>query len=109
MGYGIARRLAEEGASMVVNDRAQDRVDEALARLRDDAPKGEVVGVAADVIDASDVERLIEDMRTSCEHQPVHPRPRAGHSAASDFFGLRGFRDRRNPALPALPSPAPGW
>lgn len=48
-------------------------------------------------------------VRTSCEHQRDHARPRAGHVLPSDPLGLRGFRGREDPALPALPSPEPEW
>lgn len=48
-------------------------------------------------------------VRTRCEHQPVHTRPSAGHSPVSDPFGLRRFRGRGDPAVPALPAPVPGW
>ena len=43
-------------------------------------------------------------MRTRCEHQPVHARARAGHVSSSDPFGLRGFRARGDPPVPALPA-----
>ena len=44
-----------------------------------------------------------------CEHQPVHARPRAGHSSASEFFGLRLFRARAAPARARASTSVPGW
>ncbi|MDL9979432.1 SDR family NAD(P)-dependent oxidoreductase [Microbacterium sp. ASV49] len=49
IGFAIARGLAEAGARVVVNGRSEDSVDAALARLRDEVPGADAVGVAADV------------------------------------------------------------
>jgi hypothetical protein len=47
---------------------------------------------------------MLTEVRTRCEHQPVHARPRAGHSSPADSFGWRRFRARPDPTVPALPS-----
>lgn len=46
IGYAIAARLATEGASVIINDRAQERVDGAISQIQmvhpqryDSAPK----------------------------------------------------------------------
>ena len=44
IGFAIAEALAHEGARVIVNGRTQQRVDEALAKV-----KGNVEGVAADL------------------------------------------------------------
>jgi NAD(P)-dependent dehydrogenase (short-subunit alcohol dehydrogenase family) len=59
IGYAIARRLAEAGASVIVNGRSPDRVDDAAESLRREVPQAEVSGVAADLTDAAEVDRLI--------------------------------------------------
>src|SRR6185369_5131762 len=48
IGYAIARTLAQEGASVIVNGRTQVAVDEAVERIRSET-KATVVGYAADL------------------------------------------------------------
>ena len=43
------------------------------------------------------------------EHKLDHARPRAGHVSLSDPVGLRDFRGRGCPRVPALPTPEPEW
>jgi NAD(P)-dependent dehydrogenase (short-subunit alcohol dehydrogenase family) len=57
IGLAIAAALAEEGASVIVNGRAQPSVDEAVARLRSDTG-GEVTGFAGDLTEAAVAETL---------------------------------------------------
>jgi NAD(P)-dependent dehydrogenase (short-subunit alcohol dehydrogenase family) len=45
MGYGIAKQLANAGASVVLNGRSRDRVDEAVEQLCGELPGAEVTGV----------------------------------------------------------------
>lgn len=59
IGYAIARRLAAEGAEVVVNGRDAGRVDAACARLRAELPAARVSGLAADVATASGVASLL--------------------------------------------------
>src|SRR5690349_20123137 len=47
IGFAIAQRLAAEGAAVIVNGRGEERVAEALARLR--APGRAVTGLAPDL------------------------------------------------------------
>jgi NAD(P)-dependent dehydrogenase (short-subunit alcohol dehydrogenase family) len=49
IGHAIAQGLAEAGASVIVNGRTQERVDQALAQIRKAAPKASLTGVAADL------------------------------------------------------------
>jgi NAD(P)-dependent dehydrogenase (short-subunit alcohol dehydrogenase family) len=49
IGYATARMLAGEGAHVVLNGRAENRVEKAVARLRSEVPGAEVVGIAADL------------------------------------------------------------
>lgn len=60
IGYAVAARLLAEGASVVVNGRTEQRIAEAIDRLRDVVPGGEVSGVAADFADAAQIEDLFE-------------------------------------------------
>jgi NAD(P)-dependent dehydrogenase (short-subunit alcohol dehydrogenase family) len=58
IGYAIAEALARSGATVAVNGRSADRVDDAAARLRKDTG-ADVVGVPIDVTTAEGVERLV--------------------------------------------------
>jgi NAD(P)-dependent dehydrogenase (short-subunit alcohol dehydrogenase family) len=49
IGFAIAKALAKEGASVVVNGRTEQRVNEAVNKLRASGVRGKVEGVAADV------------------------------------------------------------
>jgi NAD(P)-dependent dehydrogenase (short-subunit alcohol dehydrogenase family) len=57
IGYAIAEVLAREGASVVVNGRTQERVNDAAARL---APLGDIRGIAADFGSAEGATKVIE-------------------------------------------------
>ncbi|MEJ7871036.1 MAG: SDR family NAD(P)-dependent oxidoreductase, partial [Rubrobacteraceae bacterium] len=59
IGFAAVARLAEEGASVVVNGRSAERVEEAVRRVRESAPDAEVSGVAADLGSAEGVEELV--------------------------------------------------
>jgi NAD(P)-dependent dehydrogenase (short-subunit alcohol dehydrogenase family) len=58
IGFAIAGALAREGASVVVNGRTEQRVNEAISRLRASNLRGMVEGVAADVGTAEGTEKL---------------------------------------------------
>ncbi|HFX0594332.1 TPA: SDR family NAD(P)-dependent oxidoreductase [Pseudomonas aeruginosa] len=58
IGLAIAKRLASEGASVVITGRRQAVLDEAVALLGDRA-----VGIVADVSKASSLEALYADVR----------------------------------------------
>jgi len=49
IGFAIAAALAKEGASVTVNGRTQQRVDEALEKLRAAGSRANVNGIAADL------------------------------------------------------------
>ncbi|QDF97783.1 oxidoreductase [Azoarcus sp. DD4] len=59
IGYAIARRLAAEGAEVVVNGRDAGRVEAACARLRAELPAAKLRGIAADVATADGVAALL--------------------------------------------------
>lgn len=45
IGFAIAEALANEGASVVVNGRTEQRVDEAISKLRASGVRGKVDGI----------------------------------------------------------------
>ena len=49
IGYAIAAGLAREGASVIVNGRTQQRVDDAVAKISKDVRGANVIGLAADL------------------------------------------------------------
>lgn len=62
IGFAIARALLREGAEVVVNGRDQLRVDESVRRLEREVPGAVVSGLAADLADASETERLLREV-----------------------------------------------
>lgn len=59
IGFAIAEALVAENAQVVINGRAQERVDAALARLRAACPQAQVSGIAADLGNAAGVAQLL--------------------------------------------------
>src|SRR5690349_7417546 len=59
IGWGIARGLAEAGATVFINGRDERRVAEAVRRLREEIPYAEIVGVAADLGGREGTNRVI--------------------------------------------------
>jgi len=60
IGWASARRLAAEGASVVVNGRTPERVDGAVGRIEDAVPEADVRGIAAD-LSAADGVQVVTD------------------------------------------------
>ncbi|MFB6079560.1 MAG: SDR family oxidoreductase [Haloferacaceae archaeon] len=61
LGNAAATALAREGANVVLNGRDGERLEDAVATLREDeAVTGEVVGQRGDLTDAGDVEALVD-------------------------------------------------
>ncbi len=59
IGHAIAVALAAEGARVIVNGRTQASVDDAIARLRTEAPDAQVEGFAGDLSDAEQADALV--------------------------------------------------
>src|ERR1700726_2964247 len=60
IGYAIAERLALEGASVIINGRTQQRVDQALAAVARSGARGTAAGLAADLGTAEGVRQAVE-------------------------------------------------
>ncbi|MGA3066113.1 MAG: SDR family oxidoreductase [Tepidisphaeraceae bacterium] len=58
IGFAIASVLAKEGASVIVNGRTEERVEEAIERIEKQRDGGEVTGIAADLGTKEGVEFL---------------------------------------------------
>lgn len=63
IGFAIAEGLAKAGANVVITGRTQQRVDEAIAKIKKAAPDAGIEGVAADLGTA-------EGCKTLTEQQP---------------------------------------
>ncbi|BBO80992.1 3-ketoacyl-ACP reductase [Desulfosarcina ovata subsp. sediminis] len=59
MGKQTARRMAENGVRVVINDIVQEKVDETVAEFK--ASGFEVMGVVADIADKQQVEAMVAD------------------------------------------------
>ena len=62
IGLAIATTLAEEGATVIVNGRTQERVNEALEILEQSVPNAKLQGIAADLGTKAGVELLLQQV-----------------------------------------------
>jgi 3-oxoacyl-[acyl-carrier protein] reductase len=62
LGKAVAKALAREGANVVMFSRSQSSIDEAVAEIQRETggEGGQVVGLAADVLDPADLERVVQ-------------------------------------------------
>lgn len=60
IGYAIASRLLDEGASVVINGRSQDKVDDAVRELKAGNPDVLVSGIVADFEDLQQATELLD-------------------------------------------------
>ena len=59
IGFAIARRLAYEGADVIVNGRTEERVREATAKINKEVSKAKLRGIPADLGTAEGCERVV--------------------------------------------------
>jgi len=62
IGLAIATTLAEEGATVIVNGRTQERVNHALEILQQSVPNAKLQGIAADLGTQAGVELLLQQV-----------------------------------------------
>ena len=58
IGFAIASTLAREGATVIVNGRTRERVDQAIARITKDNPGAQLSGAAGDIATAAGAEAV---------------------------------------------------
>jgi NAD(P)-dependent dehydrogenase (short-subunit alcohol dehydrogenase family) len=58
IGFAIASALAREGATVIVNGRTKERLDDAIARITRDNPKAQLQSVTADLSKVEGVEAV---------------------------------------------------
>jgi len=62
IGFSIARRLAAEGATVIVNGRTIERVEKAIAEIKAETGNENVTGIPADFSDAASIAKLIDQL-----------------------------------------------
>lgn len=62
IGLATAKRLLEEGATVIINGRSEERVVEAIEKLRNNSPDVHVSGIAADFSKVEEVNALLEKL-----------------------------------------------
>lgn len=60
IGFAIAHGLAQAGASVVITGRTQERVEDAISKIKKDTPSANIEGVAADLGTAEGCQTLIQ-------------------------------------------------
>jgi NAD(P)-dependent dehydrogenase (short-subunit alcohol dehydrogenase family) len=63
IGFAIALQLLQEGATVVINGRSTERINEAITKLKAAVPGANVTGVAADFANAAEVQQLLEQVQ----------------------------------------------
>lgn len=59
IGFATALELAQQGAHVILNGRSQERVEQAIAEIRSQAPDAQVSGIGADLATAEGAAKLI--------------------------------------------------
>ncbi|RYZ97384.1 MAG: SDR family oxidoreductase, partial [Sphingobacteriaceae bacterium] len=62
IGFAIAKRLLQEGATVIINGRTKQRVDEAVAKLKQLGAGANVTGAVADFSKVEEVDRLLTEV-----------------------------------------------
>ncbi len=62
IGFAIAKLLAQEGASVIINGRTNASIEKAIQQIKDENPTAIVSGLAADFSNKSSVKNLIENL-----------------------------------------------
>lgn len=62
IGFAIAKRLATEGAAVIINGRTQTAVDAAAAQLQSESGNSNVSGIAADFSLSEEINHLISQL-----------------------------------------------
>ncbi|MBD0387987.1 MAG: SDR family oxidoreductase [Nostoc sp. C3-bin3] len=62
IGFATAQGLAQEGASVIVNGRSEERVAQAIAKIKHCTPEAKISGIVADAGTASGIEQLFQEV-----------------------------------------------
>jgi NAD(P)-dependent dehydrogenase (short-subunit alcohol dehydrogenase family) len=61
IGFAIAKRLASEGAEVIVNGRTEERVREAVAKIEKEIAVAKIRGIAADLGSADGCDKVVRE------------------------------------------------
>lgn len=62
IGYAIALQLAKEGAEVIINGRTAERVEKAVAQIKNESDSNKVSGIVADFASADSIKNLIREI-----------------------------------------------
>ncbi len=62
IGLATAKQLASEGATVYINGRTQQRIDEAIQQIKATVPNAMMAGIVADFANGKDVNNLIKQL-----------------------------------------------
>lgn len=62
IGFAIARQLLQEGASVIINGRTTEKVNQTAEKLSRQVPGSSVSGIAADFSKADEVQHLVQQL-----------------------------------------------
>lgn len=62
IGFAIAQKLLSEGASVIINGRSEERLNQSLQRLRSLFPEGNISGIPADFSNFDEVQNLLKQL-----------------------------------------------
>lgn len=62
IGFAIAQKLLEEGATVIINGRSESRINEAIERLKKLVPNANISGEAADFSKVAEVNTLLANL-----------------------------------------------
>lgn len=64
IGFAIAAMLAREGATVVINGRSENRIKEAIQRLKTTNPAAKLIAAVADLSEKKEIDALIKQVPT---------------------------------------------
>lgn len=114
IGLAIAKSLAAEGARVIVKGRTQDRVNDALEKIRQALPQAKLEGLAADLAKPEGAEKTISrfpavDILVNnlgrYEHRPFEETSDADWKNIIELNFMSGVRLSRH-YLPRMKEPA---
>lgn len=62
IGFAIAKGLLKEGTKVFINGRTQNKIDEAIEKLKSEIPDANVEGIAADFSQTDEINELINQL-----------------------------------------------
>src|SRR6185437_15957756 len=64
IGFAIAKLLANEGATVIINGRTLKRVNDAIEQIKTDHPAAKLIAAPADLSNKKDIDSLLQQVPT---------------------------------------------